>query len=67
MVRGKKVLIFDMPPFHLEDESIWDKPYYIQIGDTQGEWINKGFARRCDASRWANKHGAKEIQHWEAC
>ena len=68
-IKGRKVLIFDHPPGYIEDKNDdwYDKPYYIQLDSTQGEWIERGFMRRCDASQFANKHGAKEIQHWEAC
>ena len=44
----------------------YEKPFTCVGVKDGGEetLLPKNFKRRCDASRWARKHGAREIQQW---
>lgn len=61
LTRFHKAEIFDQPPekfAHLP--GAYDRPYHVLLDD---KWHPRGFARRCDASRWARRL-ADRIVHW---
>lgn len=38
--------------------------HYITLDPVRLEYVDKAWDRRCDASRWAKRHGARTIKHW---
>lgn len=73
LVMGRRVHVTTTPPRNLEDKHGYTKQghgrHYINIGagkwgNPGKRWIDKAWDRRCDASRWAKRAGAKEVNHW---
>jgi len=70
VVRGRYVHIHTTPPESLEQkhgytEQGWGR-HYIAVGKFLdiSKTMDKAWDRRCDASRWAKRAGAKKITHW---
>jgi hypothetical protein len=69
-IKGKAVEIFNQGPSRLEEKHGYTKHghgrHYIQLSGNLNcqQWLDVAFDRRCDASRFARKHGATSIKHW---
>lgn len=66
-IKGQRICTSDLPPDVLYDKYCMDEPYKhycLHVGHIDGAVIDRVFWRRCDASRFAKRHGAKELQHW---
>ena len=63
---GREAHIFEYGPRELEDK-FPDSLCFIKIdgrnGRTDGDWVQRGFSRHCDASRWAKNRGMI-VCHW---
>jgi hypothetical protein len=56
--------IFDQPPIKFQCDEAYERPFHIQVQDgDRWEWVERHFARRCDASRWARRQGYG-VKHW---
>ena len=73
LVRRLRVHIYEGGPTDLETKHGYTKHghgrHYLQVETLPGklEWVDKAWDRRCDASRWAKRAGAKSVQHWYLC
>lgn len=64
---GKCVHVWEGLSSRMMDVFGTEKQFYCSVGPHPEKPIQKVFARRCDASRWAKQNGAKSIKHWWAC
>jgi hypothetical protein len=69
LVRGQHVNIWNSGTTALEEKHGFTKHghgrHYISVGEPYArEYVDKAWDRRCDASRWAKRAGAKTIKHW---
>ena len=69
LVRGRLVDVWNSGPSRLENKHGYTKHghgrHYISVGDRPNQqYLDKAWDRRCDASRWAKRAGAKEVHHW---
>lgn len=61
---GRIANIYEAAPFDHENKFSDEESYYIATNDCGiFEWLDVAFKRRCDASRWAHKHGMT-VEHW---
>lgn len=73
LVRGRRVDVWNSGPSQLEGKHGYTKHghgrHYASIDrpDWGRTWMDKAWDRRCDASRWAKRAGAKEVHHWYLC
>jgi hypothetical protein len=73
LVRGRHVHVWNSAPSHMEDKHGFTKHghgrHYITVGESRYSkaYVDKAWDRRCDASRWARRAGAKSITHWYLC
>lgn len=62
---GMDVHIFSCGPSSFEVRHGFTKQGHGRpVVEIKGRLIDVSFERRCDASRWAKRHGAKTITHW---
>lgn len=67
-VRGRTVHIWNSASSAMELKHGYTKHghgrHYITLDDDRNAYVDKAWDRRCDASRWAKRNGAKRIKHW---
>lgn len=71
LVKGREVHIWNSATTAMEDKHGFTKEghgrHYITLDGDRRQFIDKAWDRRCDASRWARRAGARKINHWYLC
>jgi hypothetical protein len=64
-ILGQRSHIYEYATRELWEKWGTDYRFFIGLGSgPQLKWIDRGFKRRSDASRWAKLHGAYQITNW---